>query len=267
MDQFDYSDEALQPTRDSAAIIWNILTVVVLLLTMCVCVGVTAILVNPQVSFNPFPPPTLPVEVEFPTVTPTPRSVLPATWTPTLTSLPTLTPAPTRTLVPTATQPADTLTPVVGTPSVTPGDGEPTTTQEVNTATPSPTEGMPFVLHPGDPVAIQNIGNPELGCNWMGVAGQAFDLSLAPIEEGLFIQLGGILGDELVEMLGMVGMVDTYGPGSYEFELGEEPIESSQTLWVQLFDQAMLPLSEQISFDTFADCEKNLILIHFNQVR
>jgi hypothetical protein len=264
MDQFDYSDEALQPTRDSAAIIWNILTVVVLLIAMCVCVGVVAILVNPYVSINPFPPPTLPVKVELPTVTPTPRSVLPATWTPTVTTLPTLTPTRTNTPVPTATQLPDTLTPAVETPSQTNG---PTATQVADTETPTPTEGMPFILHPGDPVAIANIGYPELGCDWMGVAGQAFDLSLAPIEEGLFVQLGGILGDELVEMLDMVGRVDTYGPGSYEFVLGDEPIESSQTLWVQLFDQAMLPLSEQISFDTYADCDKNLILIHFNQTR
>ena len=66
MDQFDYSDDALQPTRDSAAIIWNILTVVVLLLTLCVCVGVTAILINPQVSFNPFPPPYVVLMGEWP---------------------------------------------------------------------------------------------------------------------------------------------------------------------------------------------------------
>ena len=276
MDQFDYSDEALQPTRDSAAIIWNILTVVVLLLSMCVCVGVVAILIDPNVALTPFPPPTMPVEVELPTVTPTPRSVLPATWTPTVTTELTLTPTLTNTLVPTATQPTVTATSAVETPSQTPGDNEPTATQGGETTTPTPTEeqttptpteSMPFVLHPGDPVAINNIGYPELGCNWLGVGGRAFDLSGAPLEQGLFVQVGGVLDSELVEMLGVVGMVETYGPGSYEFVLGDEPIESSQSLWVQLFDQAMLPLSEQISFDTFADCEMNLILINFNQVR
>jgi hypothetical protein len=65
----------------------------------------------------------------------------------------------------------------------------------------------------------------------------------------------------------MTGMVSTYGPGSYEFELATEPVASEQTLWVQLFDQAMLPLSDKVYFDTFDDCERNLILIQFNQVR
>jgi len=264
MDSFDYSDDALEPAQDSAALIWNILTVVVVLMTLCICIGVGFLLINPQSPINPFPPPTLPVEAEYPTATPTPKSVLPPTWTPAPTEPATQTPNPTNTAIPTNTVPAvstSTLALQTGTPVIsteTPGDNQPTST---------PSEGMPFVLHPGDPVAINNIGHPELGCNWMGTAGRAFDLSGAPIEQGLFVQMGGTLNEEPVEMLGMLGMVDTYGPGSYEFVLGDTPIESTQTLWVQLFDQAMLPLSEQINFDTFADCDQNLILINFNQVR
>jgi hypothetical protein len=269
MDSFDYSDESLQTNRDSAGVIWNILTVIVLLMTLCVCIGVGVLLVNPQNALNPFPPPTMPVEAEYPTATPTPRSVLPPTWTPaptiipTQTARPTNTPVPTNTISPTEPGPSPTLEIL----TETPGEGQPTATPENETATATPTEGMPFVLHPGDPIAINNIAYPELGCNWMGVGGRAFDLSGAEIEEGLFVQLGGTLSDEPVEMLGMIGMVDNYGPGSYEFVLGDEPLASTETLWVQLFDQAMLPLSEQIHFDTFADCERNLILINFNQVR
>lgn len=265
MDSFDYSDEALQPARDSAAVIWNILTVIVLLMTFCVCVVLGLFMINPQNSFNPYPPPTLPVEAEFPTATPTPKSVLPPTWTPAPTDPATQTPQPTNTAVPSNTQPAVTATLEI--PIQTPGDILPTETPGDGQATPTPTDGMPFVLHPGDPVALNNIGHSELGCKWMGVGGRAFDLTGAPIEQGLLVQLGGTLNGELVENLGMIGMVSTYGPGGYEFQLGEEPIESTQTLWVQLLDQAMLPLSEQIYFDTFSDCDKNLILINFNQIR
>ena len=264
MDSFDYSDENLEPAQDSAAVIWNILTVIVVLMTLCVCIGVGLLLINPQSSINPFPPPTMPVEAEFPTATPTPKSVLPPTWTPAPTQVATQTPNPTNTPVPTNTLPAvstatqEFMTPTPVLPTQTPGGEQ---------ATSTPSEGMPFILQPGDPVAINNIGHQELGCNWLGVAGRAFDLSGAPIEQGLFVQLGGTLNEEPVEMLGMVGMVETYGPGSYEFVLGDSPVDSTQTLWVQLFDQAMLPLSDQIKFDTFSDCDKNLILINFNQVR
>jgi hypothetical protein len=126
---------------------------------------------------------------------------------------------------------------------------------------------MPFVLHEGDPVAIPNIAHPDLECNWMGVAGKAYNLSGAPIAQGLFIQLGGTLNGEPVDMLGMTGMATDYGPGGYEFTLADKPLASTQTLWVQLFDQAMIPLSDQFYFDTYADCDKNLILINFSQVR
>lgn len=273
MDSFDYSDDALEPAQDSTSVIWNILTVIVVLMTVCLCIGFGYLLINPQSSVNPFPPPTMPVEAELPTVTPTPKSVLPPTWTPAPTLIATQTPVPTNTLVPSSTpQIIDTATPAISSataaiPSETPGEGQLTETPVLVTASPTASEGMPFVLHPGDPVAINNIGHQELGCNWTGVAGRAFDLSGAPIEQGLFVQLGGTFNNEQVEMLGMLGMVSTYGPGSYEFVLGDTPIPSNQLLWVQLFDQAMLPLSEQINFDTFEECDKNLILINFNQVR
>jgi hypothetical protein len=265
MDSFDYSDEALQPGTDSASLIWNILTVIVLLMTFCVCSIVSWFMINPQNPLNPYKPPTMPVEAELPTATPTPKPVLPPTWTPTPTVFPSQTPPPTPTAVPTNTQPVE--TPTLENPPQTPGNSQPTETPGEGQVTSTPTEGMPFVLQPGDPVAIDNIGHQELGCNWMGVAGRAFDLTGAPIEQGLLVQLGGTLNDEPVDNLGMVGMVSIYGPGGYEFELGEGPVASTQTLWVQLLDQAMLPLSDKIYFDTFSECDKNLILINFNQVR
>ena len=265
MDSFDYTDEALQPGRDSAAIIWNILTVIVLLMALCICVGVVALLINPQMSINPYPPPTMPAPFLTPTVTPTPKSVLPPTWTPTAPPQATIVPSPTNTAVPTDTPPAvESPTPPIVIP---PNTEVPTQTPGEGLATSTPSEGMPFVLHPGDPVAIENIFYPGLNCAWMGVAGQVFDLSSAPVEEGIFVQLQGTLEGEPIKILGTVGMVTTYGPGSYEFVLGDKPVESTQTLWVQLFDQAMLPLSDQVYIDTFADCDKNLILINFNQVR
>jgi len=248
MDVFDYSDEGLETSRSRAEAVWNILTVLILLMTACVCVVAAALFINPYLPINRFPPPTLPAVITFPTATPTPRAALPPTWTPTNTQEPTSTPTPPPVQTPVATFPGGT----------TPGEIGPTET---------PLSGYTFVLHEGDPVAIPNIGYPDLACDWMGVGGRAFDLTGAPIAQGLFVQLGGTLAGKPLDFLGMVGMVSNYGPGSYEFTLAESPVASRQTLWVQLFDQAMLPLSDKIYFDTYEDCERNLILINFNQVR
>ena len=246
MDAFDYRDESLQPRRNRGSILLNILTILVLILAGCFCAGFAAIFLNPQISFNPFAGPTLPATAALPTSTPTPPSVLPPTWTPTVYVQPTSTetPAPTPTLAPVSpTAPIET---------------KPAATIE---------GGMPFVLHAGDPVAIPNIGHPDQQCNWIGVAGKAYDMTGAPIAQGLFVQLGGTFDGTPVDLLGMAGMASQYGPGGYEFTLGDQPVASTQNLWLQLFDQAMIPLSDKIYFDTFADCNKNLILINFNQVR
>lgn len=248
MDSFDYKDESLQATKDRGSIFWNILTILVLLTACCIALGFAAIFVNPYNSYNPFPPPTLPPTIAVPTQTPTPKPGIPPTWTPTPTVEATLTATSTATLEPTELPPLE--SPVTETQSP-----------------PTPEGGMPFAIHEGDPVAIPNIAHPDLGCNWMGIAGKAYNLSGAPIAQGLFIQLGGRLNGIPVDMLGTTGMVTDYGPGGYEFTLGDKPLASNQTLWVQLFDQAMIPLSDQVYFDTYAECDKNLILVNFSQVR
>ncbi len=245
MDPFDYKEE-VQPARRISSLILNILTILLLLGTLCVAGVLLTVFINPTAGINPFPPATLPSLISLPTATPTPRIILPATWTPTAPPAPTIT--PTETAVPTESQMVEI------TPSPEP-QNEPTESG-----------GMPYVLQQGDPVAIPNIGHPEAGCNWMGVAGQATGLNGAPVV-GLFVQLSGTLAGNPEEQLGMTGTATQYGQAGYEFNLGDKPLASEDTMWVQLFDQAMLPLSDKVYFETYADCQRNLIFINFNQVR
>jgi hypothetical protein len=251
MDAFDYSDEKIERPQNASAVVWNILTVILLLATLCIAGLVAAIFLNPNLALNPFPPPTLPALVGFPTATPTPRNVLPPTWTPTATQVPTQTSTPTLE-PPTATPEATALLAASESPAGA-------------TGSPSP-GGMPYVLQPGDPIAIPNIGHPEAGCNWMGVGGQATGLNNAPVL-GLVVQLGGTLNGQTLGPVTLTGTATQYGPGGYEFELASQPVATSADLWVQLLDQAGAPLSEKIFFDTFAECDKNLVLVNFNQVR
>lgn len=249
MDTFDYTDS--KETRGkTTALVWNILTVVALLGVATIALVFLAIFLNPYSSMNPFPPPTLPVMIAMPTSTSTPVRFLQATWTvsPTLEPTVTSTPSPSPTLPPTETpfilftlSPTPEDTPVVG--------------------------GMPFVLGPGTPVSTSSSVFHAEGCNWFGVAGQVFDLSGASVP-GQQVQLGGTLAGSPVTMLSLTGVGSVYGsPGFYEFKLGETAIASNGTLWVQLLDQATLPMSEKIYFDTFDSCEKNQIFINFKQVR
>lgn len=251
MDSFDYQDYS-QPSRNVSGLVWNTLTVLVLISVLCVGLGFLVIFINPSSAFNPFPPPTLPAELAFPTITNTPRSVLPATWTPQPTGEPTATetPRPTATQIPTET-PFSLFTE--------------TPTSEVS---PTPVLGMPYDVAPGSPVAISSVTfHPEAGCNWMGVAGQVLDLSGAPVSTGVVIQLSGVYGGQFVEKTSLTGIAPQYGQAGYEFYLGDTPIASNETLWVQLLDQAGAPLSSKIYFQTFEDCERNLVFLNFKRVR
>ena len=246
MDAFDFQDAKPAPSPiNRGELTWNILTLAVLGLTGIIGLVFLVIFINPSAGINPFPPPTAVPTIVLPTITPTPRYTLPATWTPAPTEIPTATPTrrPSMTPVPTNTP----FGQAQDTPEVTPV--------------------FSFAMQQGSPQAIPNIIRTDAGCNWLGVAGQAISLNGAPVV-GLFIQLGGAFdGQPLETRLSMTGTAPEYGRGGFEFVLSDKPAASANTLWVQLLDQSNLPLSEKIFFSTFAECEKNLILINFNQVK
>jgi hypothetical protein len=127
---------------------------------------------------------------------------------------------------------------------------------------------MPYDVAPGSPVAISSAAfHPEAGCNWIGVAGQVLDMTGAPVSTGVVIQLSGVFNGQFIEKTSLTGIAPQYGQAGYEFYLGDTPVASNKTLWVQLLDQAAAPLSEKIYFETFGECARNLIFINFKQMR
>jgi hypothetical protein len=243
-DVFDYYEEDNdKKPGDQGALIWNILTALVLVTAFCMAGVFLMIFINPQSGLNPFPPPTLPALASTSTPTPTLRSVLPPTWTYTPPPPPTETPIP---------EPTYTLTPAGPQPTAT------------NTR--DPAEGMPFVMQDGNPQYIPNIYHPDAGCNWLGIGGQVIGLDGSAVLY-LSIKLGGSLNGQSIEMITISGTAPQYGQAGYEFKLADQPSDSAQNLYVQLLDQADLPLSDKYYFDTFNDCEKNLVLINFKQIR
>ena len=251
MDDFDYQD----PSRSGATLpskVLNVLAVLALLATVCVAALVVSIFLNPRSSLNLFPPPTLPAALALPTYTPTPRGVLPPTRTPQPTQKPTqsATPRPTSAPLPTdtpASLPTETPFPLF---------------------TASPTAGgMPYILAQGSPSALSSLTfRPDSECNWMGVAGQVFNKTGAPVT-GLIVKSGGYLNGKVIEVMSLSGVAQQYGQAGYELPLGEKPVAAKGSMWVQLLNQAGAPLSDRVFFDTFGDCQKNLIFINFKQAR
>lgn len=247
MDTFDVADAQQAPTsRRNTEMVWNVLTIVVLVITLCLAAIVAMLLIDPHSGLNPFPPPTEIIIPSTLTPTSTPRVVFQPSWTPTLTEVP-----PTKTIRPTNT-PFMTETPF-GMSSVTP----------TITFTPAP---FNFAIQQGSPVAIPNVFYPDLGCNWTGVGGQVLDMSGGPVI-GLTVHLYGSVNGELLDLRTLTGVNQAYGDGGFEFKIADAPLDTIKALYIQLFDQADLPMSDKIYFDTYNDCNRNLIVINIVQVK
>ncbi len=181
------------------------------------------------------------------------------------------TPEPTATVTLAPVEPQPTLTPLPpegGGPErpvagITETPGPIVTLPPPKTPTATATLDLPdFVVQPGSPINVQNFSHPELGCDWLGVAGQAFDTAGQPVRF-LVVVAGGTLAGGEVNDLTVTGSAPIYGPGGYELTLAQRPLGSTGTIWIQLFDLEGKPLSERIVLDTVNDCSRNLILLNF----
>src|SRR3989304_998855 len=241
-----------RPKRSPATTVLNLLTFLVLLTALCVGGAYAAIFVDPYLPFNPFPPPTFPPTLGFPTPTSTAPVSLPPTWTPTSASA-VLTGTPTP-------EPSVTPTP----PSASTGTSTSTPSTPLFTSTPTSTP-WPFVLEANSPVYTENFNDQR--CNWLGIAGPGFDKDGNPLPGDIVVRLRGQLAGQLVQLDAITGTAPDYGEAGYEFYLSDQPIASENTLSIQLFDTGGIPLSERVFLITFDACDKNLVLVNWNQTQ
>jgi hypothetical protein len=219
----------------------NLLSGIFVAGTLVVGLLFAIIFINPQSSLNPLPPTTMPALFLTYTPSPTPKPVLPPTWT--LTVQPSVTPTQ-------APTPTDTPLP---------------TTENTPVPTADLDSGVTFGIQDGSPSYEINTVRTDAGCNWLGVAGQIFDFDGNPVS-GILVEVNGTLNGQEISGLTLSGMAPAYGEGGYELTISDSPSSSTDDVWVQLLDQANLPLSEQIYFQTYDSCDSNLVKVNFVQL-
>ena len=135
------------------------------------------------------------------------------------------------------------------------------------TVTPSPTlELLPFILI-GEPETMSSaLIRPSLGCDWLVIAGQVCDLQDSPVL-GLTLHLFGELDGFTIDRFALTGSAPDYGQSGYEFTLENLVVNSKGSLFIQLVNTNGIPFSHPYALETFEDCQKNLILVNFKQVR
>ena len=246
MDAFDFVDEDSPKRRFSlrlgfAGLVWNLGTLWFLAMTVLALLAFAAIFINPWIGLNPYPPP-----LHSPLLPPPDGGAG-------------LSPSPLPTLFGTVLAPTETPEPLGPLPTPT----------FIVLASPTPTvvvtqNGFRFVMQPGSLVYMDaSTFFPDKGCNYLGVAGQVFDINGATIVSQA-VQLTGTLSGNPVNMLRFTQINTAFGTGAYyEFPLTNRPVASTASLEVKLLSQDSTPISEPILFNTFDDCSKNLIMINF----
>ncbi len=245
MDNYDYTDTPQSKQRTRLEL-WDILSILMLLITLCLGIYFVLLFMYPNSPLNLLPPnrvdPFAPV-----TATITPIQLEP-TWT--------VTPGnatETQTLVPTIT-----LLPSPTFFSLIPPTETPTFT---------PTPKAPFSASVN--VLQSDITIPHLqtaACNWQGVGGSVVDANNSDII-GMVIRIAGRYSGKSINMTTVSGVSPDYGKSGFEFVLGNIPVASKSELYLQLLDQAGLPLADNVYIDTFNDCKKNLVLVRFKKNR
>lgn len=190
-------------------------------------------------------------------------------------------PTATPTQAPTATMTATTVERVFVLQSTQSVEPTPTQTAIIEPPLHSPTPmddpsfevSMPLVMFEEAPPFRQQADAQYLpyfadlarGCNIMAVAGQVFNCHHQEML-GVVISVYGELDGRWIDLIGLTGAAQAYGPGGFELVLAEKPIYTTQSLFIQLFDQNGQALSAPFAFDTSAICEANLILINFEEI-
>ena len=244
MSKYDYNLDPPAPKSGPKLQLWDLLSILVVLITVCLGLYFVLIFVNPASALNPLKPGNL---NGLPIATITPIQ-LEATWTASPTIQPTITETPRPTFTALASPTFFSLIPPTNTPK------------------PTATPRAPFGANVN---AIESVIIPHLtgsACNWLGIGGTVEDSNSSPIV-GMVVRVVGTLSGKSVNLTTVSGVSPDYGKSGFEFMLGTVPIASNDTLYMQLLDQAGLPLSDNIYIDTFNDCKKNLVLVRFKKNR
>jgi len=241
MTDYNYDDTPAPKKPRMRLGFWDLLSILTLLAAVGIGLFFIAIYIRPDSAINPFP--ASPAKL-FPTPTITPIQLQP-TWTAAPENVDV---TPTQTLIPTITLE----------PSITP--------VELVTSTPSPTPTeKPKAPFSATVTYVEStIFYPESGCDWQGVGGTIVDSRNADMLR-ITVRLVGFYNGKSKNELTVSSIAPSYGTSGYEFFLGTEPINSNGLLYLQILDQAGLPLSDNVYIDTFKDCSKNLVLVRFKK--
>jgi len=253
----------IDPQKSQQASTYNLVTIILITLTVLVCIGVVifavirptggggGIAARPTLFAIPSETATLAGPTLNPTWTASPTTTV--TPSPTITRTPTVTntPTPTDTATPTATlTPSNTPT-VTNTPTIT------NTPLPTNTPAPTntPQPGQEY-RQKGSTSYKQN--KNSAGCNWTGIAGEVFNTA-GNAQTGVRVR---VFNDDFSFEV-VSGDVPSYGASGWERSLSTELIKGD---WrVQLVNGSGSAISPTVTVTFKGACNQNLAIVNFQE--
>jgi hypothetical protein len=123
---------------------------------------------------------------------------------------------------------------------------------------------MKYEVQSDSPVYIPNFVHTDAACSWMGIAGQVFNKAGSPLPNVVVVAEGS-LNSTPVEVISLTSLSSAYGPGGYELPLSTTSIDSSNSIYVSIYDLAGNLLSSPLPVQTYNNCDKNLIIVNFKE--
>jgi hypothetical protein len=114
----------------------------------------------------------------------------------------------------------------------------------------------PFVAAETRYVANDN----EFGCQWLGIAGNVTGINGEPLTDLVVEAIGSNF-----ETVTFTGGAQRWGLAGYEIEVDDRP--NTESYDVRLLGPTGLPLSEFISVTTGDNCDQNVVVVDFLQVK
>ncbi len=221
----------------------NRLALLLLILAVIMAACYLIIFLVPAFPLNPWPPIA---QAQLITLipTPTPKSTLPPTWTPTAV----------QTYQPVATRPSDTLVPT-RTPLAT----------RTPTKSPALPTKSPYKFTAANPPVLTSDPYGAACGNWGGVGGQVLDLNGGPMAGVSVVGWGGPVDEQhkRVFVSGSDARINKFygGDGAYELYIGAP---GDFDFFVVLYENGR-PVSPVVKVRMVNDCSRDLALINFQR--
>ncbi|MDX2075023.1 MAG: hypothetical protein SFZ02_01220 [bacterium] len=126
----------------------------------------------------------------------------------------------------------------------------------------TPTGDKPFMISNAGVLYIPNANGRD--CNWSSIAGTVTGLNNEPLD-GYAVQIVDIEEPTRLNVVVNSGSSLNLGAGGFELALGSTPRIRSYR--IQLFDSSNTPVSEPFQIITREECDQNVAVVNFVQVR